>query len=176
MCEMAPCVSASDWSARMLCVCPNNAGCKHRLLIGRWHVECMSHQVMGFWKKKRTPTSDCQVVFIGVSPSKYDNFHLVIDLFKRSCCFFLTPQYYDSFMIWPTVYAPTMLVPPTPSFEQFLKINSISFRKASERRYHIIISEISRIYKRICSLIHKTTPTQKSKMKQKKYSTTISRS
>ena len=85
--EMAPCVSDSDWSARMLCVCPTNAGWKHQLLIGRRH------------EKERTPTSDCQVVFIGVSPTKNDNFYLVIGLFKRSCCFNLTSYYYDSFMI-----------------------------------------------------------------------------
>ena len=54
-----------------------------------------------------------------------------------------------------------MLVPTTPSFEQFLKINSIIFRKASEWRYHICISQISRIYQVIYSLIHKTTPPRK---------------
>ena len=148
--------------------------------IGFWLVDDMSSVCPTKWwvfEKERTPTSDCQVVSVGVSPTKYDIFLLVIDLFKRSCCFFLTPHYYDSFMMWPTGYAPTMLVPPTPSFEQFLKINSIIFRKASEWRYHICISEISRLYQVIYSLIHKTTPpTQKSKMKQTKHSTTISRS
>ena len=54
-----------------------------------------------------------------------------------------------------------MHVPPTPSFEQFLKINSIIFKKASEWRYHIRISEIFRIYQVIFSFIHKTTPPRK---------------
>ena len=132
--------------------------------FGFWLVDDMSSVCPTKWwvfEKERTPTSDCQVVFIGVSPTKYDNFLFVIDLFKRSCCFILTPHYYDSFMMWPTGYAPTMLVPQNPSFEQFLKINSIMFRKASEWRYHICVSEISRIYKVIYSPIHKTTPPRK---------------
>ena len=123
------------------------------------------------FEKERTLTSDCQVVSVGVSPTKYDIFLLVIDLFKRSCCFFLTPHYYDSFMMWPTGYAPTMLAPPTPSFEQFLKINSIIFRKASEWRYHICNSEISRIYQVIYSLIHKTTPPPRKRVKWNKRNT-----
>ena len=79
------------------------------------------------FEKGRTPTSGCRAVFISVSPTKYDNSLLVIDLLKCSYCFILTPHYYDSFMICP--------------------INSIIFRKGSEWRYYICISEISRIYK-----------------------------
>ena len=53
-------ISASDWSTTTQSVCPT-----------KWWV----------FEKGRTPTSDCQVVFIGVSPIKYDNFLLGIDLF-----------------------------------------------------------------------------------------------
>ena len=130
--------------------------------FGFWLVDDMSSVCPTKWwvfEKERLPTSDSQVVFNGVSPTKYDIFLSVIDLFKRSYCFILTPHYYDSFMMWPTGYASTMLVPPTPSFEQFLKINSIIFRKASEWRHHICISEISRTYKvTYYSHIHKNSP------------------
>ena len=70
----------------------------------------------------RTPTSDRQVgtriVFIGVSPTKYDNFLLVIDLFIVHVASFVTPHYNDSFMICPTGYAPKCLSHQVPSFEQ----------------------------------------------------------
>ena len=52
--------SASDWSTTTQSVCPT-----------KWWV----------FEKGRTPTSDCQGVFIGVSPIKYDNFLLGIVLF-----------------------------------------------------------------------------------------------
>ena len=179
--EMAPCVSASDSLARMLCVCPTNAGCKHRLLIGRRHVECMSHQVMGFWK--RTNVLKNFIIFRKAAEWRY---HKCISEIPR---------------IYKVIYSPIHKTTPPPSkrvkwnkintqqrfqgpnqnyFSLFFGINAIIFRKAAEWRYRKCISEISRIYKVIHSSIHKTTPpppfTQKSKMKQKKYSTTISRS
>ena len=134
--------------------------------IGFWLVDDMSSVGPTKWwvfEKRRKPTSDCQVVFIGGSPTKYDVFLLVIDLFKRSCCFILTPHYYDSFMMWPTGCASTMLVPPTPSFEQFLNINFIIFTQISEWRNYICISEISRIYKVNYSLIHPFPPRKRVK-------------
>ena len=60
--------------------------------------------------------------------------------------------------------------PTNSKFGKFLKINSIIFRKASEWRYHICISEISRIYQVIYSLIHKT-PSPRKRVKWNKRNT-----